>query len=175
MLQKVFIVLSTLSSVVWASPRISERDRQAFLAYSAKYGKNYDTTEEFLMRFENWKLIDIAISENKLGFQIGHNKFSDWTPEEKDLVLNKKLGVKLPLDFETLDAQEEFDMSFWDLPDYGGGNFTHPSDYDLEDEYYDEERYLMEEDEDEEYAFKGRAPMECPKSYRWVGDKCKAC
>ena len=76
------------------------------------------------MRFDNWKQVDLAIQENHQEFQIGHNKFSDWTPEEKDLVLNKKLGVKLPLDFETLNEQEEFDMSFWDLPDFGGANFT---------------------------------------------------
>ena len=104
--------------------------------YTAKYGKNYDTTDEFIQRYHNWKTVDNVIQTSPNNdFRIGHNKFSDWTADEKDLVLNKKLGVKLPLDFENLRTEEEFDMSFWDLPEFGGNNTSSSSSYEANDEY----------------------------------------
>jgi len=68
----------------------------AFLAYTAKFGKSYSSTQEFNARFRNWLGTDQFISNfdnNKVVVQ--HNKFSDWSEEERDGVLNNKLALEI--------------------------------------------------------------------------------
>lgn len=65
----------------------------AFLAYTAKYGKNYASTSEFNSRFKQWVQTDNYIkSFTNSQMVLSHNKFSDWFESEKNGVLNSKLG-----------------------------------------------------------------------------------
>jgi Cathepsin propeptide inhibitor domain (I29) len=64
---------------------------KAFLDFSARHGKNYDTLAEFNKRMLLWKATDDFIRNYPEDtFTMAHNKFSDWTPEEK----KKHLGFK---------------------------------------------------------------------------------
>lgn len=59
-----------------------------FVRYLAKNGKNYLTSQEYAFRFALFAKTDAFIqtfnsdSENS-SMKVGHNKFSDWTEEEK--------------------------------------------------------------------------------------------
>ena len=57
-----------------------------FVDYLAKYGKSFNTREEFLFRqsiFETKDRENRAINSNpKHTFTVGHNKFSTWTDAE---------------------------------------------------------------------------------------------
>ena len=53
--------------------------------YLSKYGKHYDSIEEFMVRKELFlakELKIIAHNSRPSNFTLGHNKFSDWKPEE---------------------------------------------------------------------------------------------
>ena len=57
------------------------------LNYLAKFGKSYGSTAEFLKRKSLWLETDNFIKGYpKSSFTMAHNKFSDWTPEEKDRI-----------------------------------------------------------------------------------------
>lgn len=63
------------------------------MAYSAKYGKSQSTVEEFNKRKSLFQEADkFILSYPTSNFTMAHNKYSDWTPEEK-----KKLLGALPL------------------------------------------------------------------------------
>jgi len=68
-----------------------ERD---FLQYQAREGKNYQTLAEFELRLNQWRKTDDLIKSKKnISYTLSHNKFSDWTPEEKQNLLGKKSKV----------------------------------------------------------------------------------
>ena len=60
--------------------------RQSYMVHAAHYNRSFVTMEEFNTRLEQYKLTDDAIKEfNAKPNQtstVGHNKFSDWSPEE---------------------------------------------------------------------------------------------
>ena len=64
-----------------------------FLQYMAEYGKRYTTIEEFIERRELFIAIDRKIEKHNQtpqNFTMGHNKFSDWYPEEWAKLLGEK-------------------------------------------------------------------------------------
>jgi hypothetical protein len=76
---------SLLAAVSMAEPLLG--DEFKFMNFIAKWGKAYNTMEEYNSRFANWKRIDDFINENNHPdsgetHTAGHNKFSDWTKEE---------------------------------------------------------------------------------------------
>ena len=68
---------------------VVSRDVQ-FLNFVARYGKNYKTSDEFQSRRAKWLKTDGWITSfqgKNASFAVGHNKFSDWSEEEKKSVL----------------------------------------------------------------------------------------
>jgi hypothetical protein len=66
-------------------------DQLKFLSYGAQYGKTYSNTTEFNQRLKNFMAVDTFIANyDELDVVLSHNKFSDWSPEER----NKILGLK---------------------------------------------------------------------------------
>ena len=64
-----------------------------FMSYLSKFGKMYTTLEEFVLRKEVFLAKDLKIrqhSSRPANFTLGHNKFSDWTPEEMQRLLGEK-------------------------------------------------------------------------------------
>ena len=82
----------------------------AFQKYIATYNKSYQTIEEFEVRFENFAKTHAKIEEIRAQngtSQVGHNKFSDISQEEKDQLLSyrphpHKYGTLYESDFELL-------------------------------------------------------------------------
>ncbi len=57
-----------------------------FLGYIAKYGKSFTTSNEFQKRKTNWQETDDWLTNfqaTNSSFTVGHNKFSDWSAEDK--------------------------------------------------------------------------------------------
>lgn len=57
-----------------------------FMRYVSTNNKFYGTAEEFEMRRDNYAAVDAYIQEANArngSYRAGHNKFSDWTEEEK--------------------------------------------------------------------------------------------
>jgi hypothetical protein len=62
-----------------------------FLSYQAKHGKNYQTLAEYEMRRQLWQATDSFIKSKKdKPYSLAHNKFSDWTADEKQKLLGFK-------------------------------------------------------------------------------------
>ena len=61
-----------------------------FAQYIAKFGKNYQTSEEFQLRkqefLRNLAAMREAVDENST-FTLGENQFTDWTQEEYRSIL----------------------------------------------------------------------------------------
>ncbi len=77
----------------------SEVAADRFMNYVAKFNKNIASAEEYEMRFANWLKIDAYIEKvNAPGSEYthtaAHNKFSDWTPEEKAAIRNNAMANK---------------------------------------------------------------------------------
>ena len=71
--------------------------RGAFLRWAAAHGKNYSTVAEMESRFEQFVKKDIELEQIRIEhpdatFTVDHNIFSDRTPEEMALKLNKQGG-----------------------------------------------------------------------------------
>lgn len=65
-----------------------------FFKYMSKYGKSYGTKEEFEFRSlqfkQNMAKIHMNNARNDVSYQIGLNKFADWTPAEYKRILGYK-------------------------------------------------------------------------------------
>ena len=62
-------------------PEVEDLNRANFLAYTAQFGKQYESTAEFESRFANWLLVDstlLAVKDSGVTFT--HNRFSDRSP-----------------------------------------------------------------------------------------------
>ena len=74
-----------LASVALASA--DDSNNIEFMQYVSRYGKSYKTAEEFNMRLERYNKIDKFVKEHQAkegrNFDVGHNKFSDWTEAER--------------------------------------------------------------------------------------------
>jgi cathepsin L len=83
---------ATAALVAVASARLSAQDFE-FVNYMAKFGKSYETLEEFQMRaalFQKWDQEIKQINANEYTSTHGHNHLSDWTAEEKTRLLGLK-------------------------------------------------------------------------------------
>ena len=80
--------------------KLTAQDQQEFLAYTAVNGKSYASTSDFNKRAALWKKNDDFIKANQNDeYELGHNKFSDWTEEEKQAILTLSSEMRLEPDF----------------------------------------------------------------------------
>lgn len=67
------------------------KSQAGFASYTARWGKNYINQKEYNLRYRNWIETDLMIQNySDPWVQLAHNRFSDWTQEEKDKLLAKK-------------------------------------------------------------------------------------
>ena len=73
------------SVATFASAAFMDKLEHDFIQFVAKYNKPYATYEEYLSRFENFKITNVEIekfnSENGSSVH-AHNNMSDWTRQE---------------------------------------------------------------------------------------------
>ena len=68
-------------------------DELDFMNYASKFGKAYETMEEFVYRKEIFlakNLLIKAHNSRPSNFSLGHNKFTDWSREEMQVMLGEK-------------------------------------------------------------------------------------
>ncbi len=85
------------AGVLAASACALDASEYEFMQYLSKFGKMYDTVEEFLMRKEVYLQKDIEIkghNSRPSNFTLGHNKFSDWRAEEMQVMLGEKESLE---------------------------------------------------------------------------------
>jgi len=85
MSRSLLLVALLCASVVVAVPLQKLPEAKAFRDYMTKFGKVYDTTEEFQLRFENYKASATRIAKENAsskGAVYALNKFSDMSPQE---------------------------------------------------------------------------------------------
>ena len=71
--------------------KLSAKDQLEFLTYTAVIGKSYSNTLDFNKRAALWKKNDEFIKSNQNPeYELGHNKFSDWTDEERQALVTLK-------------------------------------------------------------------------------------
>lgn len=64
---------------------------QRFAKYTAKWSKNYLSLDEYNSRFNLWMKTDAFIKDfSDPMMTVAHNRFSDWTDEEKKRMLGKR-------------------------------------------------------------------------------------
>ncbi len=72
--------------------KLSAKDQLEFLTYTAVNGKSYSNTLDFNKRAALWKKNDEFIKSNQNPeYELGHNKFSDWTDEERQSLVTLKV------------------------------------------------------------------------------------
>ena len=87
-----------------AAKTMSQSDYD-YMRYVSEHNKHYDSVEEFEMRKALFIAVETFIrraNQTSSTYRAGHNKFSDWTQEEKDKLLGLK-NVQLPEVFEVAD------------------------------------------------------------------------
>lgn len=90
--------IATLLAAVTSAEQLMTTLDYDFMRYVTQHGKFYDTVEQFNMRKELFSESDAFVKmANSRGtkYVAGHNKFSDWTQEEKDALVGLK-GVPKP-------------------------------------------------------------------------------
>lgn len=79
-----------------------------FFKFMSKYGKSYGTKEEFEFRSQQFKqnMAKVAMNNarNDVSYQIGINKFADWTPAEYKRLLGYKKQVRGTQNIKLLDT-----------------------------------------------------------------------
>ena len=68
-------------------------DELEFMNYASKFGKAYETLEEFIHRKEIFLVKNLLIKAHNSrpsNFRLGHNKFTDWSEEEMQVLLGEK-------------------------------------------------------------------------------------
>ena len=72
-------------------------DDYDFMAYIAKHGKMYDTVEEYVSRFNEWRKVDRhnkLHNNEKLSWTLEHNHMSDWTHAERQSINGYKAELR---------------------------------------------------------------------------------
>ena len=72
-------------------------DDYDFMAYIAKHGKMYDTVEEYVARFNEWRKVDRhnkLHNNEKLSWTLEHNHMSDWTHAERQSINGYKAELR---------------------------------------------------------------------------------
>ena len=66
-------------------------DMERFVQYCSDFGKSYINKSAFKARLWQWKQSDKFIKENswnaRAHYKLAHNKFSDWTAKEYNMLL----------------------------------------------------------------------------------------
>jgi hypothetical protein len=84
------------------------------LRFLARQGKSYATTEEFQKRKALWLEADAFIKGYQATtFTMEHNRFSDWTPEEKKKILGGKPRVPPTTPVKKQSHKKEKLDAFW--------------------------------------------------------------
>jgi hypothetical protein len=165
---------------------LSNKEKREFLSWIGEIGKDYQTTAEFNTRAENWKKTDGIINKNTdRHFKLGHNKFSDKTPEEKTAFLSLNSNYRkeaVTNEITPENEEEEEDEDSFDSPDGSTGdddyrqgvmNTGPKSSTAIQEEVEDEDLEAASVD-----PIKGfRNKMTCPDGYyyqRWRRE-CKPC
>ncbi len=85
--QVLFAALAvSVSALAHAENEHSNNLRSTFMQYVAKYGKTYGTVEEFEHRLKLFVATEqeiVRFNSSPQTSTIGHNKFSDWSAEER--------------------------------------------------------------------------------------------
>ena len=69
---------------------ITTAEKTQFFSFVAKQGKSYSNVAEFETRMALWKTADTFIKNYPPStFTMDHNKFSDWTEQEKKSILGR--------------------------------------------------------------------------------------
>ena len=99
--------------------------QHAFLKYMSKFGKQYTTLYEFTERFANFaRNNDIIEKHNSIEgrkFEMGHNKFSDFSEEEYLDMLNFTENFRSSYDIPTAQINTDVPTSI-DWRDMGAVN-----------------------------------------------------
>ena len=70
----------------------------SFINYLSKWNKVYHDIDEFRARLEHFTRNVHIINEHNAtesSYKLGHNQFSDWSPEEYSRILGYKRGTRL--------------------------------------------------------------------------------
>ena len=98
---KTFIPLALAGAV---SAQYNSAADVNFMNYLARFGKSYGTIEEYLFRMELYLANEakiISINREATSYQVGLNKFSDWTDFEFER-LNGHKHTKNPTNYKRL-------------------------------------------------------------------------
>ena len=90
-----------------------------FIQWMSKFGKHYETMEEFIERREIWlakELVILGHNSMPSNFILGHNKFSDWKKEEMSVMYGEKESPES--NAECLAPPSGVAAPNGDLPDY---------------------------------------------------------
>ena len=115
---------ATVLCTTLAAAEIMTQMDYDFMKYISKFGKEYETVEEFLLRKEIFaevhKHINEVNSDPTSTYKAGHNFLSDYTREEYQALLGLR-NMPMP-DFELDDDEEEIAENLpisWDWRDKG--------------------------------------------------------
>ena len=79
-----------IATIVSSAAAAISADKLDFANYAARFNKFYESTEEFMARFERFVHHHRLINEHnatEANFTLGHNQFSDWTDAEYEAIL----------------------------------------------------------------------------------------
>jgi cathepsin F len=91
-----------------------------FMEHVSTYNKSYLTTEEFEARKTLFAVVDAEIREHNATdslYELGHNRFSDWTEFEKNRIKGHKVNPNVEVKELELDANTVTPTS-WDWRDH---------------------------------------------------------
>lgn len=81
------------STVEAVEPKLTHAEQVEFLGFTARQSKSYTNQKEFAIRQTQWKKTDDLIKTNQMkGVTLSHNKFSDWSTEERAQLLSLKVN-----------------------------------------------------------------------------------
>lgn len=83
------IVIACIAATTVAAENLSAT---VFAQFVAEHGKNYDTVEEYMMRYKEFaksyaEILKFNMQEGQTS-KVGLNKFADWTNEERAKLRN---------------------------------------------------------------------------------------
>lgn len=103
---KTFAAVATLGAV--ASATLMQKLDYDFMRFVSAHNKMYGTVEEFDLRKSLYAEVDAFVQEansKDSSYRAAHNKFSDWTQQEKDNLLGLKNMPVTLMDDEVVEAE----------------------------------------------------------------------
>jgi len=111
-----FATILALTAAVGSAIDIDELH---FMNYLSKYGKQYESLAEFVLRKEIYIARNVFIREHNSrpsNFTLGHNIFSDWKPEEMASMLGDKSSEEAANAYCLAPPSDASPVSLEDLP-----------------------------------------------------------